>query len=110
MGYGEYKKKLEEGDKEEIFSTSEEGNATFGVSKTQLLDISAIKNKPKANPRRRKPKRKPKTTDLPVFDFRSSFDKPDVDVMSIYKNDQMENSVAAVPITGKMISGTNEST
>ena len=98
------------GDKEEIFSTSEEGNATFGVSKTQLLDISAIKNKPKANPRRRKPKRKPKTTDMPVLNLRPSFDNPDGDVMSIHKNDQMENDAAAAPIKGKIRFGTNEST
>ena len=47
------------GDVEDISTSQEEDNDSsfLGVNKTQLLDVSSVRSKPKANPRRRMPTR-----------------------------------------------------
>ena len=60
------------GDIEEI--TSDQDNSFLGVKTTQILDVSSMKSKPKANPKRRMPTKRPKSKAVPIFDLGSTLD------------------------------------
>ena len=64
--------------------STDEDRDSIGVSKTQLLDVSAIKNRTKANPKRRLPQKmlnQPAFNDMPIFDFSHTFDNPKVNTV-----------------------------